>query len=255
MDKFEPTILRLEEVGSTNDFAKQMAIDATTSLDQWIIVRADRQTQGRGRGSNAWWSDPGSLTFSVLLDPVSIGLADRHTPLSSLATAVSVIDAVLPWINRGSIALRWPNDVEIDGRKIAGILPERVNSPLGPRLIIGVGLNVRSRLDDGPSEVRRMAAALSEFSDRTLNIEDQEAIFDALLLRLHDALTLLASDDLGLSQRWGALDQLLGQPVRIDLGGEIVNGVGRGIGTDGGLRVEDSTGIRTFYGGRILRDF
>lgn len=247
-------VTRLEEVESTNDLARLFALSADDTPAPPLVIRADRQTRGRGRGSNAWWSDPGSLTFSVLLDPIALGLEDRHTPLSSLATAVAVVDAIGPRISRGTPRIRWPNDVEIDGRKVAGILPERVNGPTGPRLIIGIGLNVRTRLDHAPDDVRRLAASLAEFADREPTAEDQEAIFSSLLDLLSRTLALLAGDDLGLSRRWAELDQLIGQPVRIDLGAQVVSGIGRGIGPDGGLRVEKPSGLQTIYGGRVLRD-
>jgi BirA family biotin operon repressor/biotin-[acetyl-CoA-carboxylase] ligase len=248
------SVIRLGEVGSTNDLAKQHALNPVDPPTSPLVFRADRQTRGRGRGANNWWSDSGSLTFSVLLDPLAFGLEDRHTPLSSLATAVAVIETVEPWVDRGSVALRWPNDVEIDYRKIAGILPEQINGPFGPRLIIGIGLNVRSRLDDAPDEVRRMAASLAEFADPPPTADDQEAIFAALLGGLEHALALLSRDDPGLARRWTELDQLRGLPVRVDLGAEVVSGIGCGIGPDGGLRVEIASGERILYGGRVLRE-
>ncbi|MEW4567677.1 biotin--[acetyl-CoA-carboxylase] ligase [Tautonia sp. JC769] len=247
------SVIRLGEVGSTNDLARQHALNPVDPPTSPLVFRADRQTRGRGRGANSWWSDSGSLTFSVLLDPLAFGLEDRHTPLSSLATAVAVIETVEPWVDRGSVALRWPNDVEIDFRKIAGILPERINGPGGPSLIIGIGLNVRSNLGDAPDEVRRMAAALAEFSDRPIPPEAQESLFDQLLERLDANLRLLAKDDRDLAQQWALRDQLLETPVRIDLGGEIVEGVGGGIGLDGGLRIRNASEDRVVYGGRVLR--
>lgn len=246
-------VVRLDRVGSTNDLAKQWAGDPGTAPDLPVVLIADRQTRGRGRGANAWWSDPGSLTFSVLLDPAAIGLTDRHVPLTSLATAVAVVDAVGPLLCRGELRIRWPNDVEIDGRKIAGILPERINTPGGPRLVVGIGLNVRSRLDDAPADVRAMAAAVAEYCDRDLTAEDQRDLFDALLGRLDDGFARLAGDDEALATRWVELDQLLGSAVRIDLGGSIVEGVGRGIAADGALLIDDGQSLRRIYGGRVLR--
>ena len=245
-------VIRLEVAASTNDLAKRMAMEESGPLP--VVIRADRQTSGRGRGANRWWSDEGSLTFSVLLDPLSRGLTDRQTPLTSLASAVAVAEVVAEWIDRGEVAIRWPNDVEIDGRKVSGILPEQVNTPEGARLVIGIGLNVRSRLDEAPEEVRRMAAALEEFRDRRLGAEDQEAIFAAVLDRLDNALDRLGRDDPALARAWADRDPLLGEAVRLDVGGTIVDGVGRGIGPDGGLRIDVAGAIRTFYGGRVLRD-
>ncbi|RUL88935.1 biotin--[acetyl-CoA-carboxylase] ligase [Tautonia sociabilis] len=247
-------VRRLDEVDSTNDLARRLATGSDGSARPPLVLRADRQTRGRGRGANAWWSDEGSLTFSALLDPTAIGLLDRHTPLCSLAAAVAVVDAISPRVDRGRLAIRWPNDVEIDGRKVAGILPERINGPEGPRLIIGIGLNVRTRLDDASAEVRRMAGSLAEFAGIPLEPDDQEAIFADLIELLRGSLQLLSEDAADLSRRWAELDQLLGRPVRVDLGRKIVAGIGAGIGPDGGLRIDTGSGPQTVYGGRVLRD-
>lgn len=247
-------VVRFPEAESTNDLARHCVLEPTDPEGIPLVIRADRQTKGRGRGANVWWSDPGSLTFSVLLDPASRGLDDRHTPLSSLATAVAVVEASLPWIDRGTIMLRWPNDVEIDRKKVAGILPERVNGPRGARLIIGIGLNVRTLLDSAPQDVQRLAGSLQQFRDReALGEDDQEVIFGSLLARLDANLSLLASDDPGLARRWAELDQLRGEPVRVDLSGEVVEGIGDGIGPDGGLRIRSGDSVRTLFGGRVLR--
>ena len=250
--RFAERVIRLDEVGSTNDHAKRMAMEGESGALP-VVIRADRQTSGRGRGANAWWSDGGSLTFSVLLDPRERGLEDRQTPLTSLAAAVAVAEAVSGWVDRGVIAIRWPNDVEIDGRKVAGILPEGVNTPKGARLVIGIGLNVRSRLDEAPDDVRAMAAALEEFSDRRLGAEDQEAIFEGVLEQLEGAIDRLGRDDPTLAEAWADRDQLLGKAIRLDVGGAIVEGVGQGIGPDGGLRIMEAGVVRTVYGGRVLR--
>ena len=61
-----------------------------------------------------------------------------------------------------SPGIRWPNDVEVDGRKLGGILPERVMTPNGPRVLIGIGLNVLTRVGDAPAEVGKMAVALAD---------------------------------------------------------------------------------------------
>jgi BirA family biotin operon repressor/biotin-[acetyl-CoA-carboxylase] ligase len=248
------TLIRLDEVESTNDLARKLALDPDDSPALPLVLRADRQTRGRGRGSNSWWSDPGSLTFSVLLDPLAVGLEDRHTPLCSLATAVAVIETVRPILDRGDLGLRWPNDVEVDGRKIAGILPERINGPRGPRLIIGIGLNVRTDLGEGPEEVRRMAASLQDFVGSPFSAEDQDLILTLLLDQLDAHLMALAHDDPGLSRHWAALDQLRDAPVRVDLGGEVVEGIGAGIRPDGGLLIRTEASVRVVHGGRVLRN-
>ena len=93
-----------------------------------LAVWAKSQTRGRGRGSHRWWSDAGSLTFTLAIDPAAHGLAVEHEPKLALATAVAVIEALTSSSSvKPSIGIRWPNDLEVDGRKLGGILPERVD--------------------------------------------------------------------------------------------------------------------------------
>ena len=126
-----------------------------------LAVWAQRQTSGRGRGENQWWSDEGSLTFTIALAPESHGLLVHQEPRLALMTAVAVIEAIetlgLP---AQGIGIRWPNDIEVGGRKLGGILPERVEMDKGHRLLLGVGLNVLTRVDLAPPAVGRMAMSL-----------------------------------------------------------------------------------------------
>src|SRR5262249_35843674 len=194
-----------------------------------FAVRARRQTRGRGRGTNTWWSDGGSLTVTLALDPSALGLRREHEPRLALAAAVAIIDAVSPLLSDpGSLGIRWRDDGESGGRKVAGLLPERVESPPGPGLLIGIGLNARTRLDDAPPGVRAMAVSLHELAPEPLEPPNEDAVLRALLDHLAGALDRLAGDDPALAGRWAALDTLLGRPVRVDLGAPPPTGAGRG---------------------------
>ena len=124
------------EVGSTNDEAAALA---RAGAPAGLLVVADHQTAGRGRKGRRWLSVPGSsLCFSLVLRP---GVERRAWPLLSLAAAAALarcLQAVA-----ADVALKWPNDVLIGGRKVAGILIETVDRPGGsPAAVIGVGVNV-----------------------------------------------------------------------------------------------------------------
>ncbi|CAN5796889.1 N/A [soil metagenome] len=244
--------LRLADVGSTNDVALQLALEGEGGLP--LVVRADRQTKGRGRGDHAWWSDGGSLTFSIMIDPRALGLRPEQEPRLALVAALALADTIAPWLSSGVPGIRWPNDVEIDGRKVAGILPEQGGIAEAPRVVVGIGLNVRSKLDDAPEEVRRMAASISEYREQAITDEDVEAIFETLLGTFADAVDRLARDDATLVDRWNELDQLAGRRVRVDRGTRMVEGVGGGIDERGGLRLIVGTETITLYGGQVLRD-
>lgn len=250
---FVRTTLDFEEVASTSDLARQLAADAPHELP--LLVRARRQTRGRGRGSNAWWSDEGSLLFSLLLDPARHGLRPEHEPRLALVTALAAVEAIAPHLpDPGVLGIRWPNDVEAGGLKLGGILPERVETGRGPRLVIGVGLNLSTRLDAAPAAVRAMATSVEALRGRPLPPDDAGRVLIDLLAHLAEGLEALGRDDPALAARWDRLDTLRGVPVRIDLGPRLVEGSGAGIDDRGGLRLRTAEGPLTLFGGRVLRD-
>ncbi|WP_406700347.1 biotin--[acetyl-CoA-carboxylase] ligase [Singulisphaera sp. Ch08] len=239
-------------VESTNDLARQVVVSGLGDCP--VLVSAERQTRGRGRGDHTWWSDRGSLTFTIGIDPIAHGLRTEHEPRVALATAVAVIDAIAQWIPRESIRLRWPNDIEVESLKIAGILPERVGTPHGVRLLIGIGINVSTRLDDAPAEIRRMATSLAQHASRFSTASDHERVLARVVAHFETAIGRLAEDDLGLAARWDQLDALRDRPVRLDVGPQILEGIGRGIDPSGALRLATDQGIKLLYGGQVLRD-
>jgi BirA family biotin operon repressor/biotin-[acetyl-CoA-carboxylase] ligase len=248
---FVRTLIRREVLESTSDLARQLIVEGEVELP--FAAWATRQTRGRGRGTHRWWSDAGSLTFTVALDPAAHGLRPAHEPRLALAAAVAVIDAIVPLGLADPPGIRWPNDIEAGGRKLGGILPERVGTPRSPRLLIGIGLNVDTRMDDAPPEVRSMAASLRELRRGPGPPPGNEPLLRAILGGFASALVRLAHDDPGLAARWAALDTLHGLPVRVDLGPRIVSGVGRGIDPEGALRLADEGGEVRLFGGQVLR--
>jgi BirA family biotin operon repressor/biotin-[acetyl-CoA-carboxylase] ligase len=127
----------LDECGSTNDLAKQMAGDGAP---EGTLVQALRQTAGRGRRGRAWSSEPGNLACSLILRP---GLLAGQAALTSFVAAIAVGEAVSALVP-GKVTLKWPNDVLVDGAKISGILleSEAGRGGLVDWLVLGVGINV-----------------------------------------------------------------------------------------------------------------
>ena len=245
------TVLKRDVAESTSDLARLLSRASFVSLP--LVVWANRQTRGRGRGTNLWWSDAGSLTFTIALDPAAHGLRPEHEPRLALATAVAIIDAIGPAGLTEPLGIRWPNDIEAGGRKLGGILPERVEGPRGPRILIGIGLNVATKLDNAPPEVRRMATSLRVLRAIAKPRAEVDRLFYAILDRFPAVLQQLAHDDPVLAARWEALDTLRDQAVRVDLGPRIVAGVGRGINAEGALCLATEEGLIDLFGGRVLR--
>jgi BirA family biotin operon repressor/biotin-[acetyl-CoA-carboxylase] ligase len=241
-----------EELSSTSDEARRLL---EAGVMPPFVVRADRQTAGRGRGTHVWWSDAGSLTFTVALDPVRFPLPESRIPLVSMAAAVAVIDAIeaVATVPPGTLGIRWPNDIEAAGRKLAGILPELVRLDGGSQVLLGVGLNVTTDLADAPAEVRRMATSVQTLAPEPV---DRPALYHAVLRRAEDHIDALMRGDTALHQRWAALDTLKNTEIRVRQGNTITRGRVLGILPSGWLHIWDfaSGEVRALTGGEILRE-
>lgn len=139
------TIIRtVAETGSTNDDVKQLAAEGAPE-GTWL--RAERQTMGRGRGGRSWHSPAGNLYASTL---VRLKPDDPPAPTLALVAGVALHGAVAPLLGsrglgpRDTLLLKWPNDLLINARKLAGILLERV----GSAVILGFGVNLAHHPDD-----------------------------------------------------------------------------------------------------------
>jgi BirA family transcriptional regulator, biotin operon repressor / biotin---[acetyl-CoA-carboxylase] ligase len=136
---------------STNERAKALAASGAPG---GLVVTADEQTAGRGRRGRTWFAPPGScLLYSALMRPF-----DAHAaPLLPLAVPVAVCEAAES-VAPVRCQVKWPNDVWIDERKVAGILVEA--RPDEGWAVIGVGLNVAIPQDDFPADLRETATSL-----------------------------------------------------------------------------------------------
>jgi BirA family biotin operon repressor/biotin-[acetyl-CoA-carboxylase] ligase len=126
------------------------------------VVLTSRQTRGRGRGGSTWWSGPGCLTATFVL-PIEEHLATHQLPL---AAGLAVRNAAAELTGDDRIALKWPNDVVWRGRKLAGVLCERV----GRADLIGIGLNVNIAVGDAPGALRRRLASLLMVAGKPLDM-------------------------------------------------------------------------------------
>jgi BirA family transcriptional regulator, biotin operon repressor / biotin---[acetyl-CoA-carboxylase] ligase len=206
---------------STNERAKALAAGGAP---HGTLVTADEQTAGRGRQGRAWTAPPRSavLMSVVIRDP------DEVLPLTA---AVAICDA-LP----AECEIKWPNDVWLDRRKLAGILVE--GRPQQRWAVLGVGLNVRTA--EFPSELRSTATSL-----RLAGIEtDVEAILGALLPSLD---RWLGASRAAVLEAWRGRDALRGERVRWEGGA----GTAAGIDESGALVVVTEEGRITLESGEI----
>jgi BirA family transcriptional regulator, biotin operon repressor / biotin---[acetyl-CoA-carboxylase] ligase len=209
---------------STNERAKELA---AAGAPHGTLVTADEQTAGRGRQGRAWTAPPGS---AVLMSLVLRDLDESHE-LLPLAAAVAVCEAVPV-----EAAVKWPNDVWVDGRKLAGILIE--GRPQEGWAVLGVGLNVTT--DAFPADLADTATSL-----RLAGVSATPAgVLDDLLASLSRWLD--AQPDAVLSA-WRARDALKGERVRWSDG----EGIADGLDDSGALRVETRNGPVTLDAGEV----
>jgi BirA family biotin operon repressor/biotin-[acetyl-CoA-carboxylase] ligase len=206
---------------STNARARGLAM---SGAPHGTTVTAEEQRAGRGRQGRAWSAAPGRalLCSIVIRDPVA---------LLPLAAGVAVADVV-----GLSARLKWPNDVLVEGRKVAGILVE--GRPQEGWAVVGIGLNVALRLDEFPAELRDTAGTLG------LSPADVEPVLGAVLLRLEEWISV---DAASLVEAVRDRDALRGRPVRWADG----SGVGAGIDAGGRLLVATDDGTVALDAGEV----
>lgn len=219
--------------GSTNDDAKRAAKEGAPS---GAVFLAEEQTAGRGRMGRTWVSPRGeNLLFSVLVRP---SCPPSRVPPLALVAGLAVRDAVArALVDESRPKVKWPNDVHVDGKKIAGVLVESIVA--GSRVeavIVGIGLNVHTR--ELPPELAPIATSISLAG--APRPPDRAAILADVLAGLDRDLGHVAARGLGLVHaRLSAADALRGKRVS----GEAGAGIAEGIDPDGRLLVRGDDGV------------
>lgn len=211
-------LIVLDEVDSTNRDALERAADGAP---HGTVVVARRQTAGRGRQGRSWLSGDGALTLSVIVRGHGVdGLLPLRAGLAVARTA-------------GSAArVKWPNDVLVDGRKVAGILVESAGDGAA---VVGIGVNVAPGEAELAPELAGRAGTLGR------SVDELDAVRDELLVHLTDAMSLDAPTVVA---ALAARDALAGRAIAWSAadGGERREGHAEGIEADGRLRVRDADG-------------
>jgi BirA family biotin operon repressor/biotin-[acetyl-CoA-carboxylase] ligase len=218
--------VHLRRADSTNERARGLAANGAP---HGTLVTASEQTAGRGRQGRTWSAPAGrALLCSLLLrDP------PRLLPLTAGVAVAEVVERLVPG---AEAKLKWPNDVLVGGRKVAGILVE--GRPQESWAVLGIGLNVALRPEDFPGELRDRAGTLG------LEPEKIAPALEQLLRSLERWIGAAASEVLGAVR---ARDALLDRPVRWAGGA----GLGAGVDGDGRLVVAGAQGTVVLDAGEV----
>lgn len=251
LQSFAPwSVRRYGSVTSTMDVAAELI--ATGQVAGPTVVVADDQTAGRGRADRTWRSEPGgSLQMTAILSIPAPAASLRPLPLLigvAVAESLEALDSGL------ALTLKWPNDVLLDGRKVAGILVVSRSDGQTTQLQIGIGVNFVEPDDPGTT-----AAGLNRLVGTSPSRDDLERLRDQLLGQILSRLLTLPGEmaqDGGAAglARWSRRASHLGQQVRIVDGTRTHHGVLLGVDQTGALRLRSDEGqITTIVAGDLTR--
>jgi BirA family transcriptional regulator, biotin operon repressor / biotin---[acetyl-CoA-carboxylase] ligase len=232
------------ETGSTN---KDLLAAARRGAPEGVVLAAEVQTAGRGRLGRSWVSLPGTaLTFSVLLRPVAAPAAGRGWV--PLLTGIAVASALRAEAGVDA-RLKWPNDVLVNGAKLAGILAEQA----GDAIVIGAGVNICAGRRDLPSASATSLALLGA------RCTDRQVLLVALLGQLESwyrrwmAAQRAGLGSRGLRQEYLGLSATVGQAVRVSLpGGRTLAGTACDVDDAGRLVVRSADGLVSVSAGDVV---
>lgn len=220
-------IIALAETGSTNDAVLEAA---RAGAEDGLWIRADVQTGGRGRQGRSWQSISGNLFASTLVRPHA---QERRTEQLSFVAAIALDEALRAWVPRSRLAIKWPNDLMLDGAKVSGILLEASEGSV----VVGFGVNLRARPDlDRPT---------TSLVDAGIDAPTPAQLLDVLAGRFEAVRAdWRANGFVAIRDAWLARAAGLGASLRVEIGGETVAGRFEDIAADGALVLQLGDGSR-----------
>jgi len=234
----------LERVGSTNDAAWE---EALSGAEEGTVIFAEEQTAGRGRMGRRWFSPRGAgLWMSVVFRPaLSVQQSHQLTAMASVAVAQAMREEF-----QVAARIRWPNDVYIENRKVAGILVEGRALATGVTFVVGVGVNVNAVEADFPVELQEFATSLAiETGRRVPRVDVAQFVLRSLDRWYRD----LCSGDMGrIANEWRQLSSTLGRQVALAAEGHEYRGTVLDLSMEDGLIVRLDSGLtRVFRGNSV----
>ena len=241
-------VVWFDVVDSTNELASRLMASWMSGEESALpdtIVVAKTQTAGRGRGNNTWQSPPGGLyaTWLAWVPMTKLALV----PLAAGAALADAVEEVLPGVRVG---LKWPNDLQVEGRKLGGVLCQSRSRDGMVWVMVGFGVNVGRDPMLPPGDVVRPTSL------RKLGLKGRAdaaagKVLAAFFARIHGMLDAPAPT----LAAWKArMVHRRGDPMRLRLPGGVVEGTFASLGDDGQLELEVDGELRQFASGELIQD-
>ncbi len=235
----------LKEVDSTNLRAAELA---RKGAGEGEVVVSEHQRKGRGRLGRSWQSPPGvNLYASFVLRP---HIPPAVSPQITLTAGVAVAEALSTYVAEG-VTLKWPNDVQIGGRKVCGILAEmRLKGSEVDFVVVGIGINVNIRREAFDPSFRETSTSLREELGREMSRLD-------VAVRMFDCFErwygiFLRDGFQPVRDRWLTYAGILGREIEVRSGDEVQAGRVIGIDGEGALLLETRGGMRRVIAGDVI---
>lgn len=225
-------VLVYDSTSSTNNVAAEYAKNKD---NDGLVIFAEEQTAGRGRAGNKWQSGRSdSVLCSIVLTESSLS-----TELLSLICAVAVAEAV------GKPArIKWPNDIVLNGKKVAGILLESKSYDAGSIYVVGIGINCHQEKDSFPEELQPVATSM-DIESRS--VADRISLARRLLTSVDHWLEIAETNAEEVTDRWRELSIQLGHRIALVFNGSEFTGHCIGVDPERGLILQlDIGGVRMF---------
>ena len=228
-------ILHYEETDSTNIRAKDLA---DRGAPEGTLVVAEKQTRGKGRRGRTWFSPAGGGIYaSLILRPV---ISPGEAPRITLMTAVAVAEALLALIPL-VFKIKWPNDILVNGKKIAGILTE-ISTEMDSvdYIVVGLGLNVNTPKKSFTQDIREKATSILAETGKPFS---RTKLVQAYLQRYEVYYEMFQKGEFEpILDRWKELADIIGQLITVDMAGKMYSGKVMDVDNDGVLILRDDQG-------------
>ncbi|EWH04779.1 biotin--[acetyl-CoA-carboxylase] synthetase [Pseudoalteromonas lipolytica SCSIO 04301] len=220
-------------------------IQSDTPLDSGTVLVAEMQQAGRGRRGRVWQSPFGANLYFSYFWRLDDGL--QAAMGVSIAVGLAVYDT-LKALYQLDVELKWPNDIYLDGKKLAGVLVELDGQPQGPcQLVIGIGINVH--MPDSVSQ--HIDQAWTDLSQHVEGLEKNKLVA-YLCFYLEQRLAQYRQTGLNdMYKQWNQLNAFAGQCVELNTGHRSWRGICEGIDHQGGVRIRQDGEVKSYYGGEI----